>query len=79
MEQRLNDAPCGFLSITHEGVIAEVNHTLLKWIGFEQVDLLQQHLEILLSTPNKLIFSLLFLSGDKFRTASRGIVYSSQT
>jgi len=60
MEQRLNDAPCGFLSITHEGVIAEVNHTLLKWIGFEQVDLLQQHLEILLSTPNKLIFHSYF-------------------
>ncbi len=60
MEQRLNDAPCGFLSITHEGVIAEVNHTLLNWIGFEQVDLLQQHLEILLSTANKLIFHSYF-------------------
>ena len=60
MEQRLNDAPCGFLSITHEGVIAEVNHTLLNWIGFEQVDLLQQHLEVLLSTANKLIFHSYF-------------------
>lgn len=60
MEQRLNGAPCGFLSITHEGVIAEVNHTLLNWIGFEQVDLLQQHLEILLSTANKLIFHSYF-------------------
>ena len=60
MEQRLNDAPCGFLSITHEGVIAEVNDTLLNCLGFEQADLLQQHLEILLSTANKLIFHSYF-------------------
>jgi len=60
MEQRLNYAPCGFLSITHEGVIAEINQTLLNWIGFEQTDLLHRHLEILLSTPNKLIFHSYF-------------------
>jgi len=60
MEKRLNNAPCGFLSITHEGLISEINQTLLDWIGYEQEELLHMHLEILLSTPNKMIFHSYF-------------------
>lgn len=60
MDKRLNNAPCGFLSITHEGLISEINQTLLDWLGYGQEELLQKHLEILLSTPNKMIFHSYF-------------------
>jgi len=60
MEKRLNYAPCGFLSITHEGIITDINQTFLQWMGYEQEDLINKHIEILMSTPNKLIFHSYF-------------------
>jgi len=60
MDKQLNYAPCGFLSITHEGIITEVNQTFLKWLGYEQADVLNKHIEFLMSTPNKLIFHSYF-------------------
>ncbi len=60
MEKRLNYAPCGFLSISHEGIITDINQTFLQWMGYEQEDLINKHIEILMSTPNKLIFHSYF-------------------
>ncbi|MGG2112356.1 diguanylate cyclase [Lysinibacillus pakistanensis] len=60
MEKRLNYAPCGFLSINHEGIITEINQTFLQWMGYKQADLINKHIEILMSTPNKLIFHSYF-------------------
>lgn len=60
MDKRLNYAPCGYISITHEGIITEVNHTFLEWMGYEQGDLVKKHVEYLMSTANKLIFHSYF-------------------
>lgn len=60
MEKRLNYAPCGFLSINHEGIITDINQTFLQWMGYKQADLINKHIEILMSTPNKLIFHSYF-------------------
>ena len=60
MHERLNYAPCGFLSITPEGKIAEVNQTFLDWMEYEQKDLVNEHVEFLLSLANKLIFHSYF-------------------
>lgn len=60
MQERLNYAPCGFMSITQDGIITEVNQTFLDWMGYEQVDLLNEHVECLLSIANKLIFHSYF-------------------
>ncbi|MER2109228.1 MAG: sensor domain-containing diguanylate cyclase [Solibacillus sp.] len=60
MEQRLNEAPCGFLSLNHNGVIIEINTTLLTWLGYQRESLLYNHFEKLLSTPNKVIFHSYF-------------------
>lgn len=60
MEQRLNEAPCGFLSLDHNGVIIEINTTFLTWLGYQREELLYQHFEKLLSTPNKVIFHSYF-------------------
>ena len=60
MDKRLNYAPCGFIAITHDGMMIEVNQTFLEWIGYERVDLLHQHIELLMSKPNKMIFHSYF-------------------
>lgn len=60
MHERLNYAPCGFMSISPEGKIVQVNHTFLKWMGYEQADLINEHVECILSMSNKLIFHSYF-------------------
>lgn len=60
MEQRFNEAPCGFVSLDHDGVIIEVNTTFLHWIGYHRDELLYNHFEKLLSPPNKVIFHSYF-------------------
>lgn len=60
MDNRLNNAPCGYMSITHEGIIAEVNQTFLEWMSYKQGELVTKHVEYLMSTANKLIFHSYF-------------------
>lgn len=60
MHERLNFAPCGFMSITPEGEITEVNQTFLEWMEYKQEDILNEHVECLLSMANKLIFHSYF-------------------
>ncbi|MFJ5717920.1 sensor domain-containing diguanylate cyclase [Neobacillus sp. NPDC093127] len=60
MDERLIEAPCGFISIDHNGSIIEVNKTFLKWMGFKQENLVGKHFESLLTTGNKLIFHSYF-------------------
>lgn len=60
MDVRLNYAPCGYVSITHEGIMADVNQTFLDMMGYQQEDLVQKHFETLMSTANKLIFHSYF-------------------
>ncbi|WP_375104325.1 sensor domain-containing diguanylate cyclase [Paenibacillus sp. RS8] len=56
MDDRLRYAPCGYVSITHEGIITNVNQTFLDRMGYKQVDLVHKHFESIMSTANKLIF-----------------------
>lgn len=60
MNDRLLYAPCGYLSITHEGRITAVNNTFLEQMGYVDTDLLNQHIEGLMTIPNKLIFHSYF-------------------
>lgn len=60
MDDRLQYAPCGYVSITHEGIIADVNQTFLDKMGYEQADLVHKHFESIMSTANKLIFHSYF-------------------
>ncbi len=60
MNERLREAPCGFISIDRNGYITEVNNTFLEWMGFKQENLIGKHFESLLSTGNKLIFHSYF-------------------
>ncbi|MDH6428954.1 PAS domain S-box protein [Paenibacillus odorifer] len=60
MDDRLKYAPCGYVSITHEGMILDVNQTFLDGMGYQQVDLVNKHFESIMSTANKLIFHSYF-------------------
>ncbi|GAA3410598.1 diguanylate cyclase [Paenibacillus hodogayensis] len=60
MDPRLNEAPCGYVSITHEGLIMDVNQTFLDKMGYARSDLVNQHVEAMMSTANKLIFHSYF-------------------
>lgn len=60
MDDRLRYAPCGYVSITHEGIIKDVNQTFLDRMGYKQVDLVYKHFESIMSTANKLIFHSYF-------------------
>lgn len=56
MDERLNYAPCGYISITHEGIVADVNQTFLDMMGYRLEDVAMKHFEVMMSKANKLIF-----------------------
>ncbi|MEC0088905.1 sensor domain-containing diguanylate cyclase [Paenibacillus macquariensis] len=60
MDERLKYAPCGYISITHEGIVTEVNQTFLDMMGYTPEDLVHKHIESIMSTANKLIFHSYF-------------------
>lgn len=58
--ERINNAPCGFMSLNHEGVIVYVNNTISRWLGTTKEALLHQHFEFLLSKVSKIMFHSYF-------------------
>ncbi|MBL6008266.1 SpoIIE family protein phosphatase [Bacillus halotolerans] len=61
MDQQLNHAPCGFLTLSEEGTILAVNHTLLKILDYESEQVIGQHINALLTVPAKLFYQLYFV------------------
>lgn len=60
MEERLRNAPCGFLSINENGCIEEVNETFLDWMEYKKENLIGKHIESLLPMSTRLIFHSYF-------------------
>ncbi|MEC0177508.1 sensor domain-containing diguanylate cyclase [Paenibacillus favisporus] len=60
MDNRLNYAPCGYVSITREGSVVDVNQTFLDMMEYREEDLIGRHIESIMSTANKLIFHSYF-------------------
>ncbi|MGM9950227.1 MAG: sensor domain-containing diguanylate cyclase [Lysinibacillus sp.] len=60
MNERLRKAPCGFLSLTENGILTEVNQTFLDWLGYGEEDLLGHHVEDLLPRSTRLILHAYF-------------------
>lgn len=61
MDNRMNVAPCGFLTLTTQGIIKEVNQTFTQMTGFDSVELLDKHIESFLPIASKIMFHSLFL------------------
>ena len=50
------NAPCGHLSLSAEGVIIKLNATLARWLGASAADLHGRSLHDLLSVPSKIFY-----------------------
>ncbi|RWZ58703.1 diguanylate cyclase [Halobacillus fulvus] len=56
MENQLNEAPCGYLSLNTKGMILSVNDTFLQWIQYNREELIGQHIETFLTNANRFLF-----------------------
>ncbi|MCM3158891.1 phosphoserine phosphatase RsbP [Bacillus subtilis] len=60
MDKQLNDAPCGFLALSEEGLIIAANRTLIKILDYEPEQVIGQHMNMMLTIPAQLFCQLYF-------------------
>lgn len=60
MDELLNTIPGGFLQIGEDGRILQANATLLKLLGYEQSELIGQHIETILSVGGRIFYQTHF-------------------
>ncbi len=60
MEERLKEAPCGFISIDESGCILEVNNRFLTWMGYEEDEVVGKHMETFLTQVNRMFIHTYF-------------------
>ncbi|WP_160725162.1 SpoIIE family protein phosphatase [Bacillus sp. USDA818B3_A] len=60
MDEQLNYAPCGFLTLTESGMILSINQTLLQILGYTEDQLTGQHVKRILTVPARLFFEFYF-------------------
>lgn len=60
MDIQLDQAPCGYFSISDSGIVRSVNQTLLNMLKVERSELLGSHIESTMSVTNKLFFHTYF-------------------
>lgn len=56
MDYRLDDAPCGYITLTNQGIIKSVNRTLLIMLDCTLDDLIGKHIEKTMSHANRFLF-----------------------
>lgn len=60
MDKRWNSLPCGYVSMTPQGVILDVNDTFLEMGKYTRDNLISNHIESIMSVANKLLFHSYF-------------------
>ena len=60
MDEQLNHAPCGFLTLSEDGLILEINQTLLKILNYSKDSLIGQHVNSILTVPARLFLQFYF-------------------
>jgi PAS domain S-box-containing protein len=60
MDELLNKAPCGFLSLADDGRVLAVNATLLGWLGYGEDELTGRHFETLLPPGGRIFYQTHF-------------------
>ncbi|MDE5414817.1 SpoIIE family protein phosphatase [Alkalihalobacterium chitinilyticum] len=60
MDEQLNFAPCGYVSITDDGIIIAINQTLLDFLNFTRDELQDQHINSILSVAARAFYQLYF-------------------
>ncbi|RUT33427.1 serine/threonine protein phosphatase [Paenibacillus zeisoli] len=61
MDERLDLAPCGYLSLSEDHTILTVNKTLLQLLGFDLQGLRDCHIESILTRSSRILFQLYFM------------------
>ncbi|MGG0642660.1 diguanylate cyclase [Sporosarcina gallistercoris] len=61
MEERLKEAPCGLISIDHNGCIIEVNNRYLSWMGYREEEVVGKHIETFLTKVNRIFVHTYFV------------------
>jgi PAS domain S-box-containing protein len=56
MEPLLDTAPCGFVSVTDDGTMLEVNSTLAAMLGYKRVELEGWHLQKILAPGGRIFY-----------------------
>ncbi|WP_432353145.1 sensor domain-containing diguanylate cyclase [Sporosarcina sp. A2] len=60
MDDRLIDAPCGFISMDPSGCIIEVNNRYLYWLGYRREEVIGKHIETVLTKVNRMFIHTYF-------------------
>ena len=60
MDEQLNFLPCGYLVLTDDGLILEINETLLSLIGYSLDELYNQHVNSILTRSSQFFFQIYF-------------------
>jgi PAS domain S-box-containing protein len=56
MDERLDTAPCGFLSFADDGAITSINLTLAELLGYEKDELVGRHVEQVLTVGSRIFY-----------------------
>ncbi|MEK4026479.1 sensor domain-containing diguanylate cyclase [Sporosarcina sp. FSL W7-1283] len=60
MDEQLNVAPCGYLSLDDEGAILEINETLLGLLGYNFHEVQGRHINLILPIASRSFYQLYF-------------------
>lgn len=60
MDEQLNQAPCGFLTLSKDGIILSINETLLQVLEYNSDQLVGQHINSILASSARVFFQLYF-------------------
>lgn len=60
MEERLLEAPCGFIALDPNSCIIETNNTFLKEMGYQQSEVVGKHVESFLKPGARMVFHSYF-------------------
>jgi sigma-B regulation protein RsbU (phosphoserine phosphatase) len=60
MDDQLNQAPCGYLSLTDDSTILEINKTLLTLLQIEMDGLIGEHINSILTASSRIFYQIYF-------------------
>ncbi|HEX6063761.1 MAG TPA: histidine kinase dimerization/phospho-acceptor domain-containing protein, partial [Longimicrobiales bacterium] len=56
LDRLLDVAPCGFLSFADDGVVKDINTTLLELLGYQRAEVIDRHVEQLLNIGTRIFY-----------------------
>jgi len=60
MDDQLNNLPCGFITLTDTGIVKSANKTFLEMLNYNRGEIIDQHIESIMSISNKFFFHTYF-------------------